>query len=281
MHTPSTKRKHVLICTIVRDVVKNLDTWASQLDALARFISEDYDVSFSIFENDSVDGSNEWLESNVCISDRVKLTTTKLGTLKYGSIWSYDRLRNLAAARQACLDQVGDLSKFDKIAYIEPDVTYDPKWCAELILARHPMAAGLGEPDIYSGWSLRSLDNPKESSFLYDTCATRQLDEDNCWHFAGESVWRESSLVQTDLGGHNNNCLHRVWSTFNCFCVYNAQPFKDGLKWSYVNRRLNNGQSRVDNAGWLEADTVAICEDFRTLGCNRVYLNTNCLIRHV
>lgn len=298
-------RPKVLICTILRDQLSNLDTWLDQLIKLIygqmgsgytnlyNGISTDYDVEVSCYENDSIDNTGPnaklrlevhlWLKYGI----KIYFRSEKLGTQKYGSIWNVHRIKNLAAARQACLDQVeGGLDRFDKICYIEPDVTYDPFWLRELILARHPKAAGIGDPDVYSGWSLRSLSNPKESTFLYDTCATRATRDDICWdinEYGG--TWRGDSLVRTDLGGHDANCLHRVWSTFNCFCVYNARPFKEGVRWGITNKSVNPSgiQIGVDENGsihYLEADTVNICEQFRQRGYNGIFLNTNCLVRH-
>jgi hypothetical protein len=210
------------------------------------------------------------------------LNSENLGTKQYASIWSLDRLRNLAAYRQKAINQVGHLD-FDKIAFIEPDVSYDPKWCSELINAKHPEQVGI-VPDIYSGWSLRSERHPKESVFLYDTCATRQTKYDLCWEFGKENLWRGKSLIKTHISDIDSNCLHQVWSTFNCFCVYNIKPFKEGLKWSYINKRLSNGQEFINDgdygSGWLDADTVVICEDFRERGHSNILINTNCIVRH-
>lgn len=284
--------KRLLVCTIARDVRPCLDTWFQQIFSLRNRLAEaGWVCELSVYENDSMDGTAEWLRFMLAPSDAIMLSTEKLGTQRYPSVWSLDRLRNLAAARQACLDQVGDLSRFDKIAYVEPDVTYDPHWAKELVLARHPQAAGLGEPDIYSGWSLRSESHPKESTFLYDTCATRASPLDTCWDIGEEGgQWRGKSLIPTNLGGVDNNCLHRVWSAFNGFCVYNARPFTEGLKWDYLNPRLNTGQQHITETdetgrvikrqGWLDADTAVMCEAFRARGYNGVYLNTNVLVRH-
>lgn len=288
--------KRLLICTIMRDAEPHARRWYDQLIEFDRRIRDEYETSLSVYENDSRDETRAWLHQWVGPRQRwipfgkttksgpVWLTTETLGTARYGSIWSEDRIRNLAAARQKCLDQAGDLSRFDKIAYIEPDVTYDPVWAAELVLARHPAQAGI-EPDIYSGWSLRTLKHPKESTFLYDTCATRATSADTCWDVNEEGgKWRGKSIVRTDLGGVDSNCLHRVWSTFNCFCVYNAKPFKEGLRWGYVNHRLDPSGIYIDDgdygSGWLDADTSVMCEEFRARGYSNVLLNTNVLIRH-
>lgn len=285
--------KRVLICTIARNARPHLDRWLSQLTGLVALVHGEYEVELSIAENDSTDGTTEWLRNtwerwveDTKGSIPMHLSTDTLGTVQYGSVWSVDRLRNLAAARQRCLDQAGDLSRFDKVAFIEPDVTYDPAWCAELILARHPRAAGLGEPDVYSGWSLRSNANPKESVFLYDVCATRATEDDVTWDVNEQGgKWRAASVIPTDLGGHDAMCLHAVWSTFNGLCVYNARPFINGHKWTYWNRRINPGSGATvphpdGGTAYLEADTAAMCETFHQYGYDKVYLNTNCLIRH-
>ncbi len=281
--------KRLLIATIMRNAMPHLHDWTSQLCQLIPILTkEGWEVELTCFENDSVDGTDRNLHDmarHTGINTRW-ITTVKLGTTQYPSVWNADRLRNLAVARQTCLDQAGPLDRFDKVAYIDVDYTWDPAWCAELVLAHHPAAAGI-EPDIYSGWSLRSLSHPKESIYLYDTCATRATDRDTSWDI-GEDCgrWRGRSLVPTPgMTGVHANCLHRVWSTFNGFCVYNARPFAEGVKWTYWNTRLDPDSGQVvalPNGGIapLEADTVAICETFRARGYDKVFLNTNCLTRH-
>lgn len=265
-----------------------MHNWLLQIRELYQQIENEYEVYLSVYENDSIDETPDWLDAfldqEVVYGIPTVWKSERLGTKKYGSVWSVERLRNLANARQACLDQANQkwgLDAFDKIAYIEPDVSYSPKWCKELILARHPKAAGIDEPDIYSGWSLRTANNPKESVFLYDTCATRATPEDITWDIQEQNgKWRGNSVIPTDLGGVDAMCLHRVWSTFNCFCVYKADLFIAGVKWDCVNYRLNVGQGQIGD-GWLDADTSVMCETFRAHGYNNVFLNTNCLIRHL
>lgn len=283
--------KNLLICTIVRDCHPHLSRWFGQLLRLRALCEPHYRMYLSVAENDSGDGTAKWIGNlplnAYAFTDHIVVSTEVLGTQMYPSIWNADRIRNLAAARQKCIDQAAaqwGLEKFDKIAYIEPDVIYSPEWCSELVLAAHPRAAGLGDcPDVYSGWSLRSETHPKESVFLFDTCATRQLPSDTCWDFIrdGNGTWRGASLVPTPgMTGVHANCLHKVWSTFNCFCVYNAQPFIEGARWGYTNRRIDASGIQVEGQGALEADTVAICETFRERGYRGIYLNTNCLVHH-
>jgi len=278
--------KNILVCTIIRNQINNLDRWWHQLHELVAHCPE-YNFTFSIFENDSTDGTKEWLVKNLSNQENVVFSSVDIGTRQYGSVWSVDRIKNLAHYRQKCLNQV-NINIFNKVAYIEPDIEYDAKWCSELINARHPAQLGI-VPDIYSAWALRSLNNPKESTFLYDTCATRQTKDDLVWNFESESKWRRETVQPTDLGGADSNCLHTLYSTFNCFCVYNSEAFKtkssqSEVKWGYTNKGLNTNQTSFrdhdNNISWLDADTAVICEDFREKGYNKIYINTNCLVRH-
>lgn len=172
-------KKKILVCTIMRNQEDNILTWRNQLERLIQNCPE-YDFTISVYENDSTDLTKEYLdsirESFIILNIDFIIKCENIGTQKYGSVWSLDRIKNLANARQRCIDQVGHLN-FDKIAFIEPDIEYDPNWCKELILAKHPEQASI-VPHIYSAWSLRSSFHPKESSYLYDTCATRQTDKD-------------------------------------------------------------------------------------------------------
>lgn len=280
-------RKSILICSILRNQVANYDIWLRQLSNLYLQVKSEYDVYFSFFENDSVDqtplclANQNYFDYFRLDNNRIIATSHKFGTKQYGSIWDVDRLKNLAFYRNSCvkqgLERWKDV-KFDKIAFIEPDVTYDPNWCKELILARHPAQAGI-EPHIYSGWSLRSMDNPKTSMLKFDTCADRMYQSDICWNFENEHQWTNKSLIRTNLGGNDGDCLHSIYTTFSCFCVYAAQPFYEGVEFGFINK-FNNPSNIGLQGGWLEADTVNICLKFREKRYNNILTNKNCLIRH-
>ena len=274
--------KNILICSIIRNQAENLDLWHGQLTELVNKL-DGYNVYLSVFENDSEDGTQELLYSydySIFLEKIIKCQV--LGLRQYGSTHEEERLKNLAFYRQSCIDNFRNKFpdiKLDKVAFIESDIEYNSDWCKELILARHFQAFGW-EPDIYSGWSLRNLKNPKESMFLYDTAATRRTDSENCYNFNDEHKFLGESVIRTGFSHVDSNCVHKFWSTFNCFCVYNALPFYEDVKWSCINKRFDNGQKRLNN-GWLEVDTVAICEDFREKGYDRIFVNRNCLVRHL
>ena len=89
----------------------------------------DHDVEISLYENDSTDGTKALLKrySNR-LSEKCKttLTSTDLGTEhligKEGA-----RVKNIANARNACIEQASDLTEFDRIVFVETDVLYKRK----------------------------------------------------------------------------------------------------------------------------------------------------------
>jgi len=276
--------KKVLLCSIIRNQQDNLNLWFDQIKKITEEISFEYECYLSIFENDSVDNTKEMLSSfDFSFLKDFLIQKTTLKTEQYGSIWSIKRIQNLAFYRQSCIDNgFNKFSNvtFDKIAFIEPDTKYNPKWSKELILAKHPESVGI-KPDVYSGWSLRSNKNPKESMYLYDTCASRQLKSDIYWNFHREDEWKNQSLIKTFFSHEDSYCLHSIYSTFNCFCVYNAEPFYKGIKWGYTNDRLNPSNIKVNDNEYLECDTVNIVETFRKNNYDKIFLNRNCIIRHL
>jgi hypothetical protein len=276
-------KKKILVCSIIRNQAHNIPTWYQLLNHLNFLLANQYDLYLSVYENDSLDDTKQLLK-NADFSKfaNYRLISENLGTQQFGSIWSIERLKNLAMYRQKCLDGF-DLNQFEKIAYIESDIVYDPNWCQELILAKHPAQVGI-VPDVYSAWSLRSFTNPKESMYLYDVCATRQTSKDICWNFQNEHNWTVNNIIKTNLGGVDGFCLFSLYSTFNCFCVYNVNPFiKNNIKWNYINPRINASNIQADDNRnyWIDSDTVVICEDFHKHGYHNILINKNCLVRHL
>src|SRR4051812_44291703 len=114
--------KRLLICTIMRNQRDHIDTWLAQLCELVASIRSEYTVEVSVYENDSTDGTYPYLidrSAEVTLRGNVPYlaasfaaSSETLNTVQYPSVWSIDRLRNLANARQACLDRAGDLSRF-------------------------------------------------------------------------------------------------------------------------------------------------------------------------
>ena len=198
----------ILICTISRNNAKRLKNWNRQLNTLLDNLLENNSVELSIYENDSTDGTGRILKKYAAeLSKRctTTFTSTKLGTEhligKEGA-----RVKNIAAARNNCLEQASDLNSFDKIIFIETDVIYNPS--DVLTLLHHP-------GDIVSGYTTNAMGG------FYDAWATRKTSEETWWNHGIPSE-------KTD-----------VWSTFNGICVYSAKAFEEGARFSGINPRTN------------------------------------------
>ena len=53
------------------------------------------------------------------------------------------------------------------------------------------------------------------------------------------------------------------------------------MKWGFSNNRINASDVLLENGNFLEADTVNIVEQFRSNNYNNIYINKNCIIRHL
>jgi len=198
----------LLLCTISRNNAKRLKSWYNQLDALLDLLLEQHTVEISIYENDSNDGTKQRLkryEERLSKRCKTTLTTTDLGTDhlvgKEGA-----RVKNIANARNACMEQASDLKEFNKIVFIETDVLYNPKDAMKIIHY---------EADIVSGYTTNAMGQ------FYDAWATRKTSEETWWNHG----------IPTERMD--------VWSTFNGICVYAGKAFEEGARFAGINPRTN------------------------------------------
>ena len=165
-------------------------------------------VEISVYENDSNDGTKKLLKKYTdLLSKRCKttFTSTDLGTEflrgKKGA-----RVRNIANARNACIEQASPIEQFDRIIFIETDIVYKPEDAVSII--HH-------EGDIVSGYTTNAVGQ------FYDAWATRKTSEETWWNHG-------IPTEKTD-----------VWSTFNGICVYASKPFLEGARFAGINPRTN------------------------------------------
>ena len=238
--------KSILISTIIRDRAKYLKEWYSQLIQLVQNCKE-YTFYISVYENDSRDNSIDILKSldfsifkNVCIKSEI------LDTKYYESIKNDERVVLLADARNKSIYNCGFLDFCDEILCIEPDIHYDPALLSHLIKTH--------SYDIISARSGHVSYDPRDRRKIYDVWATRILPSDEEW------------TGNFDI----NQDIIKVWSTFNCFCKYNALPFKNGVSFSGFSKRLNK----------YDCDTTVICESFRQTGYDNIAIDLRQYVLH-
>ena len=198
----------------------------------------------SVFENDSTDGTVQYLSSIEEELDKelnnVWITCVKKDWPYFSSIRGEERVKYLAQARNECLEQADKavgLKHYDKVVFIEPDIDYDPEQISQLFWV---------DDDIASPYSVHPL-NVQSHRWIYDSWATRLSVEDDI--FKGPRIFEMPPRLD-------------VVATFNCFCVYYAKPFAEGARFSGINPWSQT---------W-DCDTTNICYEFSMRGYDRIGL---------
>ena len=257
---------NILLCTIIRERQSYLQNWAYQIFRMTDYlVSSGNNITLSAYENDSSDDS-----SAIAIENLKKLKSTDLfsniiwqseniNTQYYtheSSNWNA-RLENLSSARNKCLNNaiVSTEEVYDKIVFIEPDISYSPFEASEMIKSSV-------DYNILSGMSILY---PK-SEQLYDLWATRP---EKMWLPLGSQHqnwfhWKESLSPVVEASSRYVNLA----STFSGVCVYDSKPFYDGVLFSPTYR---------DN---YDCDTVNICYEFIDLGNNNICMDKQFKIYH-
>lgn len=236
-------KEKILICSIFRNRENSIDFWYQQVQEILNEYKE-CTFSLSIYENDSVDNTQQKLLSlDTSMFDEYSLISEDINTNYYSSIVNEDRVRNLANARNKCLDSPAiELLKYTKVLFIEPDFRYSLEDAKRILSCEEATNIKF---DILSGVS-------HYNNRFYDSWATRKTENDN-----------EGQLTPA-------NSIEPFWTTFNGFCLYNANPFKEGVRFHWFNKRLNR----------YDCDTAVICENFREKCYNEIYINRSAIFHH-
>jgi len=237
----------ILICSIIRNREKYLSTWREQLNGIVS-LNPHHDFYLSVYENDSTDATKDIL-SNLDFSffKDYQILSENINTEYFGSIVDEKRVHLLAECRNKAIYSNKFLNKCDYVIFIESDIIYNP----------HEMSVIVNNND-YDIISPRSLETLTPfPTCMYDTWGTRMN--------ASDEWWQTSFLF-----GHGHQDILNVWSTFNCFCKYNAHPIKNGITFGGFNERLNK----------FDCDTAVICENFRNAGFTKIGLDTRYNVYH-
>jgi len=242
--TGNAAKTHILISTIVRDRAEKLPNYFSQILNFVENLKGEYDFSISIYENDSTDESKLILSNqDFSYFKEHFVKCENIGTDYYGSIVNEQRVINYANARNKTLENL-DLSKYDWLMIIEPDVIYDFESAKEIITR----SQAPNDVDVYSGVLVMN-------SRPYDLWGMRRSEHE------------EWGGVFPD---YITNPVREFWSTANGFCLYKAKPFQDGLEFSSFNKRLSKH----------DCDTAVLCEDLRSMGHDRIFINQSIPMYH-
>lgn len=233
--------KNILICTIARNVGNKIPRYEAQLKDLIKEFGNEYNFKISIYENDSTDNTKELLKNiDYSIFQDYSLQIEDIRTNYIGSVVSEERVMNLAKARnKAIFAKNSELLLWsDYILFVESDIAFNPKDYRPILDFK---SYGLDDIDILSGVSVA------DGNRVYDTWATRQ----------------NSSQTWGSIYNDPSKPIMPYYSTFNCVCLYKAEPFKQGVEFHWFNKTINN----------FDCDTVVICDEFRRKGYDKIFIN--------
>lgn len=239
-------QKRILISSIIRNRANYLNLWLNQINLMIERCP-DYEFFISAYENDSTDDSVRILKSlDFSKFKDFFIKTEKLNTPSFGSIKNDQRVCLLADARNKAIYDCNFVQHCDEVLFIEPDIDYDPVELSNIVRDHSCDILSAKSTHIHNAM-------PHE---IYDAWASRIIDKDEGWP-PGVAVDGFPKRME-------------VWSTFNCFCKYNAEPIKNKISFSGFNKRLNK----------YDCDTAVICENFREAGYNKVVLDGRYSVFH-
>jgi hypothetical protein len=239
--------KQILISTIIRNRALYLDQWYSHIKTLSSLDKENK-YYLSVYENDSNDESIEKIKSfDFSFLEGFYFRTERLATPIFDShSKSFERVNLISQARNKSIYSSIFLNKCTHLLSIEPDIIYNSRLIIDEIINK-------GNYDIISP---RSVDVDR-NCFFYDDWGTRRYPDDPCWQCFSPPILRNLDVIP-------------VWTTYNCLCFYNAEPFKKFITFGPFNPRLNKA----------DCDTAVVCENFRKYGYNNIVLNSKIEIYH-
>jgi hypothetical protein len=265
----------ILICTIMRNRADDLAQWHRQIKELVTTdVANEYFLS--VYENDSTDGTWDVLKGlDFSFIQYVNIMTETLNTEYFGSVVSAQRVINLANARNKVIYSSGSYHVADKIVFIETGITYRTADAIACIAksVHYDILSGLSIPSPID-FDIKTLDPATVLTIsIYDCWATR---------LSPHSYWEQHVNAGSQL-------ITPVWSTFNCFCVYNAEPFKAGISFGWPNTRVKNMRVVPENAAlrqptaemaYSDCDTAVVCENFHRNGYSKVAIDTSFWVGH-
>ena len=240
------KKEKVLIYSIIRNDESHMDKYYFRIKKMVKAFPE-YEFYLSLYENDSTDATKQKL-FNVDLSmfSKVSVISENIGTKFYGPTKDADRVKNLANARNKALLANSFINEVDYVLMIDIDMKFDMDTVEQLLSFKNL------EPnfDIVSGASIRG-------GQLYDSWATR------------ESAEYDPKTKQR-FDDYRKEKYKKYYSTSNGFCLYRAQPFKDGIRYGYINKVTSEP----------DCEMVVVCQDFHKAGYKNIYIIHDALVYH-
>lgn len=242
----NSSREKVLVYSIIRNESKYMNAYHNKLVEMVETFPE-YEFYLSIYENDSTDGTKQKiLNKDWSMFSGVSIISEDIATKDYGSVKDETRVKNLSIARNKAIEAGGFLEFVDYIMMIESDMTFDMDAVDKILSFKNVVP----DFDIVSGITIRN-------KRLYDQWATRHKPE-----------YDEGIYPIAD--DYKMKSYDKYYSTSNGICLYRAEPFREGVRYGYIN----------NVTGEFDCDTVVVCQNFHDRGYSNVYIIHDAEIYH-
>ena len=232
------KKEKILICSIVRNDENFYVNYYNRIKNMADYFPE-YEFYLSLYENDSTDSTKSLIfKQDYSMFAGVSIVSENINTKFYGSTKDEDRVKNLSIARNKTIGASNFLDNVDYVLVIDIDVEFKMPAVAKILNFKNL------EPnfDIVAAATMRKR-------VLYDQWATREGPE-------------YDSAIQENFEEYRKLPYKKYYSVSSGFCLYRAEPFKSGAKWSHINYV----------SGKPDCEMVVVCQDFSKRGYNNIYM---------
>jgi glycosyltransferase involved in cell wall biosynthesis len=214
----SMKHSKVLICGITRDNERTIRGTLKRIDKLKKRF-EDYRIV--IYENDSIDGTKELLESWAKKDEKIILISENRkieSAMKQGGPFGVKRFQVLAECRNKYRDVINrpEFEDFDKVIIVDMDLK---NWDLD----------GIAHSFAQSDWDMIFAFGKTPQGLYWDTLAYRDEEHPDTLNDANQR-----HILHTKLKKDANHPMIPAHSGFGGIAIYNKKAFKmckyDGSK---------------------------------------------------
>lgn len=239
-------KEKILISSILRNDVRFIDNYYLRIKDLVKKFPE-YDFYLSIYENDSSDGTKQkLLGKDFSAFSGFSIVSENINTPFFGSTKDEERVKNLSLARNKSLLGGDFLNIVDYVLVIDIDIDFKTETFEKIIQFKNIEK----DFDVVSATSIRRGE-------LYDQWATRMGPE-------------YSSDIKEYYEKNKKDKYAKYYSVSSGFCLYKAKPFKDGVRFGYINLVTNKP----------DCEMVVICQELHKKGSHNIYMRHDAQVFH-
>lgn len=239
-------KEKILISSIIRNDAQFINNYYLQIKNLVKSFPQ-YEFYLSVYENDSNDGTKQMLMSkDFSAFAGFSIISENIKTPFFKSTKDEERVKNLSIARNKSLLGGNFLDIVDYVLVIDTDIDFAPDVFQKII----DFKSIEKDFDIVSATSIRRAE-------LYDQWATRTGPE-------------YSENIKEYYQKNKKEKYSKYYSVSNGFCFYRARPFKDGVRFGYINLETKSA----------DCEMVVVCQYFHKNKHSNIYMLHDAQVFH-